>query len=105
MQDIYKEAGYRIYLLRTKQGYSRENLAELAGISSKFLYEIESGKKGFSGIALYQICKALNADCHYILTGETAGQYDRELAAILELFDHEKRGQLANILKEIYAIL
>ena len=41
------QIGERIRELREVQNYTREVFAEKAGISSKFLYEIETGKKGF----------------------------------------------------------
>ena len=34
-------------LTRIMRGYTREVFAELANISTKFLYEIETGKKDF----------------------------------------------------------
>lgn len=37
-----KSIGERIMILRSERGYTRKTLAELAGISSKFLYEIET---------------------------------------------------------------
>ncbi len=40
--------GTRIRYIRELNHYTREELAEYADISSKFLYEIESGQKGFS---------------------------------------------------------
>ena len=48
MSKICKEAGNRIRILREKENLSREFFSELTGISPKFLYEIETGKKGFS---------------------------------------------------------
>ena len=49
---ICKEAGKRIRTIRKERGYSRNQLAEKAGISSKFLYEIEQGRKKFSAETL-----------------------------------------------------
>jgi transcriptional regulator with XRE-family HTH domain len=66
---LYKEAGTRIYQLRVENGYTREELAELADISIKFLYEVENGKKGFSAQTLLKISIALSTDCDYILKG------------------------------------
>lgn len=45
MNDFERETGARIRALREAAGYSREQLSEMADISVKFLYEIESGKK------------------------------------------------------------
>ncbi len=71
MDFLYVKMGERISTVRVLRGYSREELAERAGISSKFLYEIENGKKGFSALILYDICQALDVTSKYIMTGET----------------------------------
>lgn len=105
MEELYKKSGARIHSVRNMRGYTREELAELANISPKFLYELENGKKGFSGVVLYNICKALQVDCDYILTGETTKEYDKELLRVLELFEKDKTNHLANILREIHNIM
>lgn len=69
MTTFYENAGKRIMLKRIEKGYSREALAEASSISSKFLYEIETGRKGFSAEVLYRISKALQVDCAYIMLG------------------------------------
>lgn len=71
MTTIYENAGKRIMSVRMNKGYSREALAEAAFISSKFLYEIETGRKGFSAEVLYHISNALEVDCDYILSGDS----------------------------------
>lgn len=78
--------GQRIRYLREKNNYSRELFAEKIQISSKFLYEIENGKKGFSVEILLRITKVLNISCDYILTGV------------------DKRNVSEEFLKEIYEI-
>ena len=45
MKKVYYDAGNRIRYLRERQHYTREQLAEMADISPKFLYEIESGQE------------------------------------------------------------
>lgn len=64
------KAGERIRELREMQNYTREDLAEKVDISSKFLYEIETGKKGFSADTLCRISKSLSVSCDYIMFGE-----------------------------------
>ena len=105
MINIYQGAGERIYLTRVMRGYTRESLAELAQISSKFLYEIETGKKGFSAQVLYNICVALRVDSDYILTGKQEISYDKKLTRVLEMFEKEKTNQISEILKDIYKLL
>ena len=68
MSDIH--IGTRIRELREIQNYTREAFAEKIEISSKFLYEIETGKKGFSADTLCRISQALSVSCDYIMFGE-----------------------------------
>lgn len=105
MITVYKEFGERILLLRIMRGYTREALAEMASISPKFLYEIETGKKGFSAIVLYNICKALNVDCDYILTGKENVNCDQKLMEVLQLFNQNQTECISMILKQIYELL
>lgn len=105
MIAIYKESGERILLVRVMRGYTREELAEKASISPKFLYEIETGKKGFSAIVLYNICKALKVDCDYILTGKENANYDQKLVEALQLFNQNQTECISMILKQIYELL
>lgn len=62
--------GIRIQELRKERNMTREELAEKAEISTKFLYEVEIGKKGISAETLLKIAVALSASCDYLLTGE-----------------------------------
>lgn len=52
-----------------ERGYSREKLSENAKISVKFLYEIETDKKGFSAHTLVNLSEALGVSTDYIMTG------------------------------------
>ena len=64
------QIGERIRELREIQHYTREYFAEKIDISSKFLYEIETGKKGFSVDILKRMSEVLSVSCDYILLGE-----------------------------------
>lgn len=105
MATIYKDAGNRIYLVRVARGYTREDLAEMASISPKFLYEIENGKKGFSASVLYNLSVALGVDCDYILTGREREGYDKKLVEALQLFNLEQSEKIGVILKKIYELI
>ena len=105
MMSVYKESGERILLTRIMRGYTREALAEMASISPKFLYEIETGKKGFSAIVLYNLCKALKVDCDYILTGKQKMNCDQKLMEVLQLFNQNQTECISMILKQIYELL
>lgn len=68
--DLYLQAGIRIQKLRENYHLTRNEMSELVGISSKFIYEIELGKKGFSASVLYKIADAFGVNCDYIMTGK-----------------------------------
>ena len=93
----------RIQIVRTKRGYTREWLSSKAGISEKFLYEIENGKKGFSAQILFNIAEALQVNCDYLLIGERdRKQFHKSLFDVLELFGENDVEKLIGILASIY---
>lgn len=97
MSDI--QVGERIKELRKVHGYPRTQLAEQIGISEKFLYEIETGKKSFSADTLCGLAKALSVSCDYIMFGEDA---ERRGAAsvwsVLEKLDAKQLGRIRDLL-------
>lgn len=102
---VYKEAGQRIFQVRNMRGYTRENLAALTGISPKFLYEIETGRKGFSAGNLYLMSYALKVRADYILFGDDGMEFDRKLMGVLELFEQWQTDSLEEVLKAIYNLM
>ena len=96
--------GERIMVLRNDRGYTREQLAELADISEKFLYEIETGKKGFSAMTLMHLSKALEVSLDYIMTGKGNRKYDDEIVATLEKFQPNTLEMVNRLLKTAYEI-
>lgn len=104
MNSFYEKAGGRIRDLRKKNRYTREEFAELTGISSKFLYEIEKGKKGFSADTLYRITKVLAVSCEYILSGESQKDYSEEMLNTLNLFNHTQKIKVVELLKTVHEI-
>ena len=98
MKKLYKNAGIRIRFLREERHYTREYLAEMADISPKFLYEIESGQKGFSADTLYRLAEALETNADYILYGEYRGKIDNELGRIFNTFDDDKKRLVVKIM-------
>lgn len=100
-----KDIGWRIRTMREKAGYSRERFSELAEITPKFLYEIEVGKKGMSAYTLYNISKALNVSCDYILTGKTAHGNLDYIINILSSLDDNRLAHMEHIVKHITEML
>ena len=100
-----KRVGERIRFLRESNDYTRDDLASRAHISSKFLYEIEMGRKGFSAEVLLDISKVLSVSCDYLLTGRRNSSGNTEKAAIiLESIDPWQMGKVEDILRLIQEI-
>lgn len=102
MKDWYKEVGERILCVRLEQGYTREQLAELVSISPKFLYEIETGRKGLSAYVLHNLCTALSVNVDYILTGVEKIDGETKLLRTLQQFDGDQMEQMSIILQQVY---
>ena len=94
-----KGAGQRIQYLRKLNGYTRESFSEMVKISSKFLYEIELGRKGFSAEVLLSIARNLAVSCDYIMTGEGEIWKDsNQMTAFFESLDSQKTEDVKEIL-------
>ena len=90
--------------LRTDRRYTREQLAYLADISEKFLYEIEMNKKGFSAETLMKLSHALEVSMDYIMLGKGSRKYDDEIVATLEQFKPNNLEMVDRLLKAAYEI-
>ena len=86
-KNINLEIGERVRLVRVSRGLSREELAEILGISALFVGYIECGQRGMSLATLQKICKALNVSADYILMGNVKSEDDKDvlIEAIEEL--------------------
>lgn len=101
MRNFYEEAGFRIRELRISKRYTREELAELAEISPKFLYEIESGKKGFSADTLSRLSNALAVSSEYVISGKN-NDIDVEMLNTLQLFNSSQIKIVLRLLRLIH---
>lgn len=96
------QAGQRIRELREIYKYTRESFAEKVDISVKFLYEIETGKKGFSAEILCRISEALSISCDYIMYGQEMRHCRMEkIACELDMLD----SKYVKIIQELLKIL
>lgn len=86
-KNIDKEIGLRVRRRREALGYSREKLAETAGIAVSFLGSIELGKSDFSVSTLKKLCAALGVSSDFLLLGnEQSGTYS-QVSAMLSGID------------------
>ncbi len=102
--DFYKNVGKRILSERLLHNYTREYLAELADISPKFLYEIETGKKGCSSFVLYRLATALNIKTGFIMFDEKEISSSNDFNEVLDLFNNNQIDILIELLKLIYKL-
>lgn len=97
-----KQVGVRICKLRKARGYTRNVFAEMTGISSKFLYEIESGRKNFSAETLCRIALALSVSCDYIMLGEDKEHRSADMfLQTLQKLGPEKLSRLQGLLERL----
>lgn len=97
-----KQVGGRIRKLRELKHYTRESLAEKVEISPKFLYEIETGRKGFSAEVLCLISKTLSASSDYILFGKNEKNRDiEEILYMLDSLDSARQNTVQTMMKII----
>ena len=65
--DVRAQLGERVRELRVAYRATQEQLAERAGLSYKFIGEIERGKANPTVDTLYRLAKALRVDTHELL--------------------------------------
>lgn len=101
MNDFYEKAGLRIRELRESKRYTREKFSELVDISPKFLYEIETGQKGFSADTLHRIARGLSVTSEYILSGSKLQALSEEVKNILSQFNDKQSEKVCELLKVV----
>lgn len=92
--------GQRIQEIRKERNMTREDLAEKAEISSKFVYEIEMGKKGLSAESVSKITQALSTSSDYLLTGKG----EKNLREF-ETISHMEKKQLERVIRAVQEFL
>ena len=66
MKIDLKELGKRIKLTRQGQDLTQEMLAEKAGVSQHYIYEIEAGRKAMSIHSFASLTTALDVSADYL---------------------------------------
>lgn len=70
MKIDLKKLGKRIKLIRKGQDLTQEMLAEKAGVSQHYIYEIEAGRKAMSIHSFASLTCALDVSADYLLFGD-----------------------------------
>lgn len=102
-EEFYNRTGKRIMELRIQKRYTRECLAEMADISSKFLYEIEMGRKGCSYYVIYMLARSLDVTVDYLLQDEL--DVNESSSEVIYLhFEEEDKKHVDSIMQILYEI-
>lgn len=72
-----QSVGERLRFVRGQRGLSLEALAERAGVSKSFLWEVENDKSGISGERLLSVANVLGASLDYLMRGEQTPGMER----------------------------
>lgn len=104
-EDLYWDIGNRIRDIRVKRNCTVEQLAEKADISTKYLYQIENGRVGFSTLILCRICAALGVKADAILSPEPLDMKQDLLSEIMGSFTDEEKAYIRSMLIERIAEL
>ncbi|MDR1674144.1 MAG: helix-turn-helix domain-containing protein [Oscillospiraceae bacterium] len=67
--EFYKGIGKRIMERRVEIEWTREKLAMKSGVSSRFLFDIETGQKKMSVEILHKIKNALEVSWNWLIDG------------------------------------
>lgn len=78
-EKFLKEMGERISLRRKALKMTQENLAEKMGVSIQMISNLELGKKAIRPDNLAKLCSVLNISADYILIGEEAKDFSKEI--------------------------
>lgn len=71
MQTVAKLFGASLKKIRTKRGLTQERVAELTGISTNFVSELERGLKAPGLVVIVRLSKALDVSVHELLADFT----------------------------------
>ncbi len=104
MNNENKDCGQRIRNMRESQKLSREKLAEMSSISTQFLADIETGKKGMTVNTLRKICDALKVSSDSIVFG-TNNTNHVNIDSMLSKLNIDDQKKIEEILQHIISLL
>ena len=102
MNDFNKKLGLKIKKLRERRKLTREKLGEMAEISDRFIYDVETGQKGISAETLYKLSRSLNVTSDYLLF--EVEENKNELSYVTEILKNLSPSELESVEKIILEI-
>lgn len=97
--DKSETIGERIVEGRNRLGISRERFAELIGVSTYFVGQIERGVRKMSYDTLLKISDYLHLSLDYLVKGEEIEQSGDELQQLINQCTPQEKALLLDVLK------
>lgn len=98
-KPINVAVGARLRDRRELLRLSREELAEKADVTPKFISGLEYGTGGMSITTLDKVAKALDVSCDYLIRGDDMIQLNYDLQALLKEVKMEDRRAVIELLE------
>lgn len=103
-QNFTQLLGTRILDERQKRHFTQEQLAEMAEITPRYLYNLEQGKSSPSAYVLYLIAHALNVSMDYLVSDNYPVENDQWNPFFLH-FDINERKNIIQFLNTLIFLL
>lgn len=105
MEIDNKAIGQRIRKERGKLGLSREEFAEIIGLSDYYVGQLERGERQMSLPVLVKIANCLHVSLDYLIFGKTANDayYVHDARNIYEACDSDKDREINSLLNKCSA--
>lgn len=101
MNEFNIHIGKRIRKLRENCGYTREKLAELAEMNDKFLYEVETGRKGLSAYKMFMLSRTLGVTMDFLVSEEQKDEDCKRIALLLNGLNKSEVKMIEDIIRRI----
>ena len=99
-----RTVGERIRFVRNQRGLTLEQLAEQAGISKSFLWDVERGSD-ISGERLLRVANVLGASLDYLMRGDPAPADFKAVAVEIPVDLHSLAQELGLTYRQAVAVL
>lgn len=98
MTEFIKLLGERVRYIRKEQGLSQEQLGEKAGLSEKYIGQVERGEKNLTIDSLFKISRGLNLALEELFRSLDPIVREDDLGRLLNLLDKRPKADHAMIL-------
>lgn len=99
-KELKLAVGLRIREIREALKMTREQFSEMCGLSTSFLFSVETGAKTITAVTLEKICTAAHVSPTYIIQGRESGYETDVVLEMLNELDPRAKGHAVRILKE-----